>query len=327
MATDVEWRRNSTALARRDERSRTCVATLCGVRADLHTHSYRSDGTDSPAALVRAAAAAGLDVVALTDHDSAAGWDEAVVAATEVGIGFVPGLEISCNYRSRGVHLLGYGVDPTHPGLTAELRRILQWRNQRLPAILARLHALGFDIDADDVRAVAGPAAALGRPHVADALVSAGAVAGRTEAFDRYLSPGRPAYVLRHAAPLTEMLRLVAAAGGVSVLAHPWARGSRRVLTEEAVTELAAGGLTGLETWHRDQSADDARRLGGLAAGLGLVATGSSDYHGTGKVNHQLGCFTTPPEQLQALLAAMQRAADGARRCDPAVSPSAALVG
>ncbi len=302
------------------------VATLAHVRADLHTHSYRSDGTDSPTALVRAAAAAGLDVVALTDHDSAAGWEEAAGTAREVGIGFVPGLEISCNLQGRGVHLLAYGVDPTHPALADELRRILDGRNQRLPAILGRLNALGLDVDEDDVRAVAGPAAALGRPHVADALVAAGEVAGRTEAFDRYLSPGRPAYVLRHAAPLPEMLRLVTAAGGVSVLAHPWARGSRRVLTAEAVAGLAADGLTGLEAEHRDQSADDAHRLRGLAAELGLVATGSSDYHGTGKIDHELGCFTTPPEQLEALLAAMRAAADTARRDDPAVSP-AAVVG
>ena len=224
------------------------------------------------------------------------------------------------------MHLLAYGVDPTHPALADELRLVLDGRNDRLPAILGRLQALGLDIGVDDVRAVAGPAAALGRPHVADALVAAGEVAGRTEAFDRYLSPGRPAYVLRHAAPLNEMLRLVTAAGGVSVLAHPWTRGSRRVLTAETVADLAAEGLTGLEAWHRDQSADDAQRLSALAAELGLVATGSSDYHGTGKVDHELGCFTTDPAQLEILLAAMRTAADAARRDDPEVSPAAAVT-
>ena len=297
------------------------------MRADLHTHSHRSDGTDSPAALVRAAVAAGLDVVALTDHDSAAGWDEAAAAAREVGIGFVPGMEISCNHEGRGVHLLAYGVDPAHPALAAELAHVLHGRNQRLPAILDRLQALGLGITADDVRAVAGPAAALGRPHVADAMVAAGDVATRTEAFDRYLSPGRPAHVLRHAAPLTEMLHLVTAAGGVSVLAHPWSRGSRGVLTADAVAELAAVGLTGLEAWHRDQSADDTRRLRDLATESGLLVTGSSDYHGTGKIDHELGCFTTPPEQLDRLLTAMRTTAEAARRDDPAVSPAAAVIG
>ncbi len=297
------------------------------MRADLHTHSHRSDGTDSPAALVRAAAVAGLDVVALTDHDSATGWSDAAAAAAEVGIGFVPGIEVSCSHRGTGVHLLAYGVDPTHPGLAAQLRDVLEGRNQRLPAILARLRDLGVEVDEDDVRRVAGDAAALGRPHVADALVARGEVLDRREAFDRYLSPGRPAYVLRRAAPLTEMLGLVAAAGGVAVLAHPWARGSRRVLTDDTVAELAAAGLVGLEAWHQGQTAEDSALLARLAGRLGLVATGSSDYHGTGKLDHDLGCHTTPPDELEALLSAMRAAAEAARRDDPAVDPAAAVVG
>jgi len=159
------------------------------VSADLHTHSYRSDGTDSPKNLVHAAAAAGLDVVALTDHDSAAGWDEASAAAAEVGIGFVPGMEVSCTLGSGAgsgsVHLLAYGVDPRQPMLAAELDQVVAGRADRLPGTLHRLRRLGIDIDADDVRAVAGEAAALGRPHVADALVAAGVVADRQEAFVR----------------------------------------------------------------------------------------------------------------------------------------------
>jgi predicted metal-dependent phosphoesterase TrpH len=296
------------------------------VRADLHTHSRCSDGTDSPADLVRAAAGAGLDIVALTDHDSAAGWPEASAAAGQVGIGFVPGIEISCAIEGRGVHLLAYGVDPAHPGLRAGLLDVLAGRNRRLPAILARLRTLGLDVSEDDVREVSGDAAALGRPHVADALVASGAVVDRAEAFDRYLSPGRPAYVLRNAAPLRTMLHLVTAAGGVAVLAHPWARGSRRVLTADTVASLAADGLAGLEAWHRDQSADDAVQLHRLAGDLGLVTTGSSDYHGTGKVDHELGCHTTAPEQLERLLELMDRAAGSARDRDPAVRP-AAVVG
>jgi predicted metal-dependent phosphoesterase TrpH len=162
---------------------------------------------------------------------------------------------------------------------------------------------------------------------VADALVASGQVANRTEAFDRYLSPGRPAYVNRRAAPLRAMLGLVADAGGVSVVAHPWARASRRVLTPDMVESLAADGLTGLEAWHRDHSAEDAAQLALLAGDLQLVATGASDYHGTGKVNHDLGCHTTPPAQLELLLERMALAADAARQRDPSVRPSPVVRG
>ncbi len=295
------------------------------MRADLHTHSHRSDGTDSPDVLVRAAAAAGLDLVALTDHDAADGWAEARLAAAEVGIGFVPGIEVSCSFDGRGVHLLAYGVDPAHPGLAAELERVLRGRDRRLPAVLERLHALGIDLTEADVRAVSGEATALGRPHVADALVTAGVVTDRREAFERYLTPGRPAYVPRYAAPLREMLRLVPAAGGVAVVAHPWARGSRRALTPGALAELAQAGLTGLEVWHHDQTDRDSGELSALARDLGQVQTGSSDYHGLGKVDHDLGCHTTPPEQVERLLAAMGSAADRARAADPSVRPAEAV--
>ena len=297
------------------------------VRADLHTHSRRSDGTDSPAGVMHAAVAAGLDLVALTDHDSAAGWSEAATAAREAGIAFLPGMEISCVLEGRTVHLLAYGVDPDHAGLRTELLGVLARRTSRLPAILSRLHTLGVTVSEQDVRAVSGDATAVGRPHVADALVASGQVANRTEAFDRYLSPGRPAYVNRRAAPLRAMLGLVADAGGVSVVAHPWARASRRVLTPDMVESLAADGLTGLEAWHRDHSAEDAAQLALLAGDLQLVATGASDYHGTGKVNHDLGCHTTPPAQLELLLERMALAADAARQRDPSVRPSPVVRG
>ncbi|MBA3720210.1 MAG: phosphatase, partial [Nocardioidaceae bacterium] len=172
---------------------------------------------------------------------------------------------------------------------------------------------LGVEVDEADVRAVAGHAVSLGRPHVADALVAVGVVADRDEAFDRYLKPGRPAYVPRYGAPLLETLRLVDAAGGVSVIAHPWARGSRRVLTVDTLAELARSGLTGVEVWHRDHTDSDHSELAALAGDLGLVATGSSDYHGTGKVGYELGCFTTPPDQLERLEAAVAAAGAGAR--------------
>lgn len=302
------------------------LGTLADVRADLHTHSHCSDGTDSPAALVRAAAAAGLDVVALTDHDVTDGWPDAAAAAAAAGIGFVPGLEISCTLDGVGVHLLAYGVDPASPALAALLAEVLDGRNRRLPAILDRLRGLGIDIDAADVRAVSGNAAALGRPHVADALVAAGVVADRREAFVRFLMPGKPGYVLRYAAPLRETLALVTGAGGVSVIAHPWGRGSRKVLTPEAVAELVRLGLTGLEVWHRDHTDRDSRELSALTRDLGVLSTGSSDYHGLGKADHELGCHTTPAEELERLLTAMQRASDDARAADASIQPAAAAL-
>ena len=294
------------------------------MRVDLHTHSHRSDGTDSPAALVRAAAAAGLDVVALTDHDAADGWGAAQRAAGESGVGFVPGIEVSCSLDDGTVHLLAYGVDPAHPGLATELGRVLQGRARRLPGVVRRLRGLGIEITEADVRAVSGEAVAPGRPHVADALIGAGVVGDRREAFVRFLMPGRPAYVPRYGAPLREMLALVAAAGGVAVVAHPWSRGSRRVLSPGALAELARLGLTGVEVWHRDQSERDSRELSALARDLGQVQTGGSDYHGLGKVDHDLGCRTTPPDQLERLLAAMDSAAQQARASDPSVRPAGA---
>ena len=272
------------------------------MRIDLHTHSDRSDGTVPPAEVVRAAAAAGLDVVALTDHDSAAGWDEAAAAAEDVGIGFVPGMEISCLHAGQGLHLLAYLVDPTHPPLVEALDRVLRAREERLPRVCAALRALGIPVQEEDVRAEAGGAVALGRPHVADALVRMGVVASRDEAFDRLLSPGRPAYVPRYAAPVEEVLPAVAAAGGVAVVAHPWGRHGNSALLRDGLATLRDQGLAGVEVDHEDHTPEQRERLRGLARELDLVVTGSSDFHGAGKVGHDLGCNLTEPAELDRLL-------------------------
>ena len=174
------------------------------MRIDLHTHSRASDGTDTPAELVQAAVRAGLDVLAITDHDTAAGWAEAGAAADELGIELVRGMEISTRHHGRGVHLLAYAPDPAHPPLATELERVLEGRQARVPTMVARLRALDIDITEDDVRRAAPGAAASGRPHVADALVTLGVVPDRTAAFDRYLGWGRPAHVDRYAAPLAD---------------------------------------------------------------------------------------------------------------------------
>ncbi|VXB11061.1 PHP domain-containing protein [Aeromicrobium sp. 9AM] len=271
------------------------------MKIDLHTHSDRSDGTDSPTELVENAKAAGLDVVAITDHDSTEGWKDADKAAKRVGITLVHGIEISTKLDGRSVHLLGFEFDPRHKELLRELRKVIDGRNSRLPATLERLRGLGIDITADDVRARSANAAATGRPHVADALIDLGVVKDRAEAFDRYLKPGRPAYVDRYAADLPTAIGLVKAAGGKAVLAHPWSRGSHRVLTRDRIGALKEQGLDGLEVDHNDHGAEDRAALRQIARELDLVRTGSSDYHGTGKVDFPLGGNTTEPDQYRRL--------------------------
>ncbi len=271
---------------------------------DLHTHSHCSDGTDSPTELVRRARAASLDVLALTDHDTPDGWGEAGQAVTGTDLRLIPGMEISCLHGRAGVHLLAYLLDPGYPPLAAELDAIRDSRAHRLPAMLAGLRGVGIDITVDDVARVSTAASSMGRPHIADALVGLGVVRDRDEAFDRYLGWGRPGYVPRYGADLTEMIGHVRQAGGLSVIAHPWGRGSQRTLTADVLADLAAAGLTGIEVNHLDHDAAQREQLRSIASEIGLVVTGGSDYHGTGKIDHPLACETTDPEQLERLLAA-----------------------
>jgi len=272
------------------------------VRIDLHTHTRASDGTQTAEELVRAAAAQGLDVLGLTDHDTTEAWTAAARIATEVGITLVRGIEISTRHLGRGAHLLAYLPDPTYPPLVTHLRKILDGRNSRVPAMLERLRGAGVDVDIADVRRAAEGTAATGRPHVADALVALGVVRDRSTAFRRYLNPGRPAYVNRYAAPLADMVRIVDEAGGVSVLAHPWGRHGPDSMPERSISELAGLGLAGIEVDHQDHRLDDREQLRAIARGLGLVVTGSSDHHGLGKHDHDLGCHTTAPEDYERLL-------------------------
>lgn len=287
------------------------------MRIDLHTHSDRSDGTSAPRQLVAEAVEAGLDVVALTDHDTASGWQEAEEAARELGIAFVAGMEISCTHQEVSVHLLGYLPDPTYQPLRQALDAVLEGRHERTPRVVARLQELGYAVDEALVARQARGAEAVGRPHVADALVSIGAFASRDEAFDALLAPGRPAYVNRYAPPLEQMVATVCEAGGVPVVAHPWGRGPAD-LTADVLAELRGLGLAGIEVDHQDHDAEQRARLRGLARDLGLVVTGSSDYHGTGKIGHDLGCNVTAPEELERLLdlATANRRAAGRRPPD-----------
>ncbi|WP_300404345.1 PHP domain-containing protein [Nocardioides sp.] len=289
------------------------------MRIDLHTHSLASDGTQTPTELVTAAKAAGLDVVAITDHDGTGGWDEAVEAARRVGIELVRGIEISTKHRHHGVHLLAYLPDPTHVGLRAELDRIVEGRSSRAPAMVEALGRAGIEVSMDEIAAPVP-----GRPHVADALVRQGVVATRDEAFEQYLNPGRPGYVNRYAADLTATIRLVTDAGGVTVLAHPWGRGRRGDLPASEIARLRDAGLSGVEVDHQDHTSPDVREeLRAVARELDLVVTGSSDHHGLGKSNHELGCHTTAPAEYARLmeLAAAAAAAASGRRTPEVVRP------
>ncbi|GAB3621988.1 PHP domain-containing protein [Mariniluteicoccus endophyticus] len=282
------------------------------MRIDLHTHSSTSDGTDSPAEVVRGARAAALDVVALTDHDTFDGLAEAVATGREVGVQVVPGLEMSTKHQGRSVHLLAYGMDVDDHPLRAELDRILDGRDGRLPKVLALLEGLGMPLSEDEVRVQAGTAPALGRPHIADAMIARGYVADRKEAFDRFLHDGGPAHVERYACELVDAIPLVRAAGGVAVIAHPWGRGSAEVLTPDVLTGLVRDhGLAGFEVDHNDHGRPgDHRRaeLRELAESLDCLGTGSSDYHGLGKKDHPLGCNLTSPETFARLRTLMEAA-------------------
>lgn len=276
------------------------------MRIDLHTHSRVSDGTDTPAELVAAAAAAGLDVVALTDHDTFDGLREALAAGERLGMQVFPGIEISTELEGESVHLLGYGCDETDAALAAELARNREGRDGRLPLMCARLAEAGVPVTMEEVLAAAAGAPSLGRPHFADAMVAKGHVRDRREAFDLYLAEGRPGFVHRYSTPLARAIDVVHGAGGAAVLAHPWGRGSARLLTPQVVEALALQhGLDGIEVWHADHDEAARTKLLALAQRLGLVPTGASDYHGTGKKDHPLGLNTTPPTAFEELLRAM----------------------
>ena len=267
------------------------------MRIDLHTHSSVSDGTDAPAELVRAARGAGLDVVALTDHDTFDGLDAAVAEGERLGVEVVRGLELSCSRQGASVHLLAYGANEADPHLTEELVRVRGGRRGRLGGVLERLADLGVRVSEAEVLAQVGDSPSVGRPHIADALVNAGHVRDRTEAFDRFLADGGPAHVPRYAIDLGRGIDLVHAAGGVAVIAHPWGRGREHVLPAELLAALVHDHhLDGIEVDHQDHDAEVRHRLRRLTESWGVLATGSSDYHGHGKVNHDLGVNTTAPE-------------------------------
>ncbi|MFT4110262.1 PHP domain-containing protein [Propionicimonas sp.] len=274
------------------------------MRIDLHTHSSVSDGTDTPTELVANARAAGLDVVALCDHDTFDGLAEAVQAGTELGVQVLRGIEISAEHDGTSVHLLGYGCRADDGPLNDELAKIREGRTERVPTMLRRLAEAGMPVPEEVLAKYVGDSPSVGRPHLADSMIELGYVADRREAFDNWLADDRPIFVQRYSVPLAQGLDLVRAAGGVAVIAHPWGRVSRDQLPVEVLAGFAAASrLDGVEVDHQDHDAATRAELRALASRLGLLATGASDYHGTGKVDHDLGCNTTDPAVLTEIAA------------------------
>ncbi|MFE2144394.1 PHP domain-containing protein [Streptomyces sp. NPDC059456] len=264
------------------------------MRIDLHAHSTASDGTDTPAELVRNAAAAGLDVVALTDHDTVGGYAEALAALPQ-GLTLVTGMELSCRLDGIGMHLLAYLFDPEEPELARERELVRDDRTPRAHAMIGKLRELGVDVTWEQVARIAGEGS-VGRPHIATALVELGVVPTVSDAFTPdWLADGGRAYAEKHELDPFDAIRLVKAAGGVTVFAHPAAVKRGRCVPESAIAELASAGLDGIEVDHMDHDGDARGRLRALAGELGLLTTGSSDYHGSRKTC-RLGEYTTDPE-------------------------------
>ncbi|MBV7670815.1 PHP domain-containing protein [Streptomyces halstedii] len=264
------------------------------MRIDLHTHSTASDGTDTPAELVAHAAAAGLDVVALTDHDTVGGHAEAVAALPE-GLTLVRGAELSCRVGGVGLHMLAYLFDPAEPELARAREQVRDDRVPRARTMVRKLQELGVPVTWEQVARIAGDGS-VGRPHVATALVELGVVDSVSDAFTPdWLGNGGRAYADKYELDPFEAVRLVKAAGGVTVFAHPLAVKRGAVVPESVIADLAAAGLDGIEVDHMDHDALTRARLRALAAELDLLPTGSSDYHGTRKTV-RIGAYTTDPE-------------------------------
>jgi 3',5'-nucleoside bisphosphate phosphatase len=269
------------------------------VRADLHSHSSASDGTCPPAEVMHRAAAAGLDVIALTDHDTVAGHDEAR-RALPPGLTLLPGMELSCRLHDHSVHLLCYLFDPAEPELAAECARIRASREDRARAMVERLRGLGVPVTWEQVAAIAG-GGVTGRPHIARAMAEAGVIESPEQAFGpEWIGPGGRAYVSRYALGPARAIALVRAAGGVSVLAHP--RAARGwAMPDGDIAGLAAAGLSGIEVYHPDHSREQRAHLRQLADGLGLVASGGSDDHGA-LTGYRIGCETAAPGAYERLV-------------------------
>lgn len=273
---------------------------------DLHTHSNRSDGTFEPEELVRRAAERELEVVALTDHDTTDGLEEAVSAGVELGVEVVPGVELSAELERTSVHVLCYWPDLSNADLQAELTRLRDDRFRRGEQMVEKLQALGFSIRFERVRAIAAGGNIV-RPHVAQAMVEAGIVDTEKEAFDLYIADGKPAHVPKHALDPVDATRLILDAGGICVLAHPGMWGDQTSVPEDLIERMAAAGMQGLEVDHTDHDEAARAHYRTVAERLGLVATGGSDCHGDRYDPIRLGTSVCDPDSFVALRALTER--------------------
>jgi predicted metal-dependent phosphoesterase TrpH len=270
------------------------------VRADLHSHSSVSDGTEPPAAVVRRAAAAGLDVLALTDHDTVAGHREATLALP-AGMTLLPGAELSARLEGHSVHLLAYLFDPQNDALAGELAEIRESRLFRAKGMVDKLIAMDVPVTWEQVSEIAA-GGVVGRPHIARAMIDAGVVGSIEEAFTPdWLGPGGPAYVSRYALDPVRAIRLVKAAGGVTVLAHPRGTGRGWQVPDAVIADLRRAGLTGIEVNHPQHNERERGRLGELARTLGLIPSGGSDDHGA-LTAFRLGSEVAPEGSYEALI-------------------------
>jgi 3',5'-nucleoside bisphosphate phosphatase len=267
---------------------------------DLHTHSLASDGTDTPGELINKAHAHGITVLGLMDHDTVAGWDEAI-NYLRPGMSLVLGSEISCQtLDGTSVHMLGMLFDRENAALAEVLSTTRDNRLTRMNRIIARLNEAGFEISIEDVLAQLAPGATLGRPHLADALIAKKIVASRDEAFAQLLHNNSKYYISHYSPTPEDAIKLIKQAGGVAVIAHPLASLRGRTVSIESFESMVEAGLDGIEISHRDQSEDERQLLREVVAQYDIIATGSSDYHGNGKLN-ELAEFTTKPEDFEAL--------------------------
>ena len=267
---------------------------------DLHTHTNKSDGTDSPRELVNKAIAQGLTILGMTDHDTTSGWQEAT-QTLRGNLGLALGSEISClTTDGISVHMLGLLFDGNHKGMQEMLEETRDGRMPRMRKMIEKMQMAGIDISIEDVENARPEGATLGRPHLADALVIKGIINSREEAFNGMLNNDSEFYV-SHAAPTpAETIAMIRSAGGVAVIAHPFASLRGKTLTAQDFEGLVAAGLNGLEVDHRDQNPDERNMLRTIAKELDLVITGASDYHGNGKLN-ALAEFHTDPAQWERL--------------------------
>jgi predicted metal-dependent phosphoesterase TrpH len=269
--------------------------------ADLHLHTYHSDGTRSPKEVIDVAQSHGLEIIAISDHDNLAAYYEIHPYARERGVTLVPAIELSCLVTVDGigvdVHILAYAFDPHDERIDARLRGFRETREQRGHAIVERLRTLGYDIKAGRVDQLAG-GGAMGRPHVARALVEAGYVASVAEAFDKLLGTGKPGYVEKERFRVSEAVSLIRGAGGVTSVAHPTLYPDH----ERLVPKLLDGGIDGVEVMHPDVDALNRERYTNLARFRGKMTTGGSDDHGSVKTSETLGTIKVPESMIGPIL-------------------------